>query len=101
MKKKTFYILLAVWIMALATFVCVIGCSLNKDDGGSSLPTPPSTEQGSGSGSGGSGNGGSGSGNGGGSNAGDNGGSSGGNSDDNGNNDDYVYGDDGRDWIGG
>ena len=94
MKKKTFYILLAVWVMALATFFCVLGCSLNKDaDDGSSLPTPPATQQtpGNGGSSSGGNNGGS---NNGGSN---NGGNTGGNEGGSGN----VYGDDGRDWISG
>ena len=96
MKKKTFYILIAVWVMALATFLCVLGCSLNKDnDGGSSLPTPPPAQQtpSTGGGSNGGGNNDGGSNNGGSSN----GGSTDGDEDGNGN----VYGDDGRDWIGG
>ena len=84
MKKKTFCILLAVWILALATFVGLISCSLNKDNDDGNVSTPPATEQGSGN------NGGSG---------------DSGNDDGNGDLDDdeggNVYGDDGNEWIGG
>ena len=95
MKKKTFYILIAVWVMALATFLCVLGCSLNKDNGGgSSLPTPPPAQQTPSTGGGSNGGGNNGGSNNGGSS---NGGSTSGDEDGNGN----VYSDDGRDWIGG
>ena len=97
MKKKTFYILLAVWILALATLIGTIGFSLNKDEDGSNVSTPPTTQQGSGSNNNGGNSG---------NNGGNSGNNGGGSNSDAGNDDEddgkgNVYGDDGRDWIGG